>query len=69
MPDDAPKLRIQDVAALLMCSQESVRRWRKRPVDPLPAAQLGPRLIRYTRADVLAWAARQKPAGPEADRP
>jgi excisionase family DNA binding protein len=42
------------VAEALDCSISTVRSWRKRGVGP-QYHRLGPRLVRYRRADIDAW--------------
>lgn len=47
------------VALLAGVSPETVRAWRQRGGGP-PWTKTGPRAIRYSRADVVAWLERRK---------
>ena len=44
----------REVAGLLGVSVETLRRWRRASTGPA-ARRLGPRVVRYDRAAVLAW--------------
>lgn len=60
MTDDDVLLDGEQVAEMLGCSHRTVQRLRTEPGrDGLPYVRVGPQLIRYRRADVVAFIERR----------
>ena len=55
-------IRTAEVALLLGVEPRTLAAWRQRGVGPVPL-RLTSRIVRYRRADVLAWAAQRRGVG------